>query len=130
MSNPNIVNVQGILGQTTYVIPNVNTPVVLLANGSGSANVYKIGVITVANLSAGAQTATVSYYTNGAQSQNTAPAGGVTATLINQVSIPANASLVVMDKTSPIYLPENSSLVVTTPYPSQLSFVTSYEQIY
>ena len=130
MSNPNIVNVQGILGQTTYVIPNVNTPVVLLANGSGSSNVYKIGVITVANLSAGAQTATVSYYTNGATSQNSAPSGGVTATLINQVSIPPNASLVVMDKTSPIYLGENSSLVVTTAYASQLSFVTSYEQIY
>lgn len=130
MANPNIVNVQGINGNTTFVIPNSTSPTVLLANASGSANVYKVGLISVANQTTSAQTATVSIYTNGAVSQNSAPSGGVAYPLAVNIAVPGNATLVVTDKTAPFYLSENQSIVVTSAYANQLAFVTSYEQIF
>ena len=130
MANPNIAGLSTISGNTVSVIPSVNTAVVLLANASNSSNVYKIGLITVANLSPSAQTATVAYYTNGAQAANTAPSSGVTYALANGISIPAGSSLVVVDKTSPFYITENQSIVVTSSYANQLVFTTSYEQIF
>lgn len=130
MSNPNIVNINGINGNTTFVIPSSANPTVLLANAANSANVYKIGLISVANQTSSAQTATVSIYTNGGQTQNTSPSGGVTYPLAVNLTVPGNASLVVTDKTSPFYLSENQSIVVTTAYANQLAFVTSYEQLF
>ena len=130
MANPNIVNVQGINGNTAFVIPNSSSATVLLANAANSANVYKIGLVSVTNQASTAQTASVSIYTNGSQAANSSPAGGVTYPIINQISIPANASLVVTDKTAPFYLSENQSIVVTSAYANQLCFVTSYEQIF
>jgi hypothetical protein len=129
MSNPNIVNVTTINGVTTAVTPNVATPIVLLANASGSSTVYKVGMISVSNLTTTAQTVTVSVYTNGAQAQNTAPSGGVTFPLAYQLSVPANASLVVTDKTTPFYLNEANSIIVTSGSSSNVTFVTSYEAI-
>jgi len=130
MANPNIAALTTINGITTSVIPAVTTPVVLLANAASSANVYRIDLITIANQASSAQTATVSIYTNGAQGQNTAPSSGNTFSLAYQISIPANASLVVSDKTTQFYLNEANSIVVTAGSTSNLVFTTSYEAIY
>ena len=49
MANPNIVNVTQIYGQTNYLTPaNVST-LVLIANTSGSGNVFKVNQIVAAN---------------------------------------------------------------------------------
>ena len=131
MANPNIVNVQGINGNTSAIIPaSAYTPTVLLANAAGSANVYKVGLVSISNLSTSAQTATVAYYTNGAVSANSTASGGVSFPIANSVSIPANASLVVTDKVTNFYITENTSIVVTSAYANQLAFIAAYEQIY
>jgi len=123
MANPNIVAVTSILGNTTYLTPANTTANVLLSNAASSGDVLKINQIVAANVdgsSAANCTVTV----------NSAAAGGGTAyPIVSTVSVPADASLIVVDKTTAIYLMENQSIVVTSGTANDLAFTISYEAI-
>ena len=130
MANPNIANVTSILGTTTYLTPSVNTAVVLLNNTASSNQVFKINQIVAANVDGStAYSTTVSIYSNGAQSQGSAPSGGTAYPIASTISIPSNASLVVVDKTTAIYLMEGQSITVTSSTASKITYSISYEVI-
>ena len=130
MSNPNIINVTAIYGTTTYYTPSGTTAVVLLANAASSGLVYKINQIVVANVNgSSAANATVSVYTNGAVAQGSAPSGGTAYPIVSTVSVPANASLIAMDKTTTLYLQEGTSITITSGTANALTFTISYESI-
>jgi len=130
MANPNIVNVTSILGTTTYLTPGVTTAVVLVPNAASSGQVFKINQIVAANVNgAAAVDATVSIYTNGAQAQGNAPSSGTAFPIVSTVSVPADASLIVVDKTTAIYLMEGTSIVVTSGTASGITYSISYEVI-
>jgi len=129
MANPNIVNVTTILGTTTYFAPTGTTAVVLVPNAAASGLVFKINQIVVANTTATAANATVSIYTNGAQAQGSAPSSGTAYPIISTVSVPGNASLIAVDKTTAIYLMEGTSITITSGTANSLTFSISYESI-
>jgi len=129
MANPNIVNVTTITGNTTYFTPSGTTAVVLLPNAASSGKVFKINQIVAANTTGSAANATVSIYTNGAVAQGSAPAGGTAYPVVSAISVPANASLICVDKTTAIYLQEGTSISVTSGTGSALTFSISYEDI-
>lgn len=130
MANPNIVNVTTITGNTTYFTPTGTTAVVLLPNAASSGQVLKINNITVSNVSGtAAANATVSLYTNGAVAQGSAPSGGAAYPIASTISVPANASLVVIDKTTAMYLQEGTSISITSGTANALTFTVSYEVI-
>jgi hypothetical protein len=130
MANPNIVNVTSILGTTTYLTPSGTTAVVLIPNAASSNQVFKINQIVAANVNgAAAVDATVSIYTNGAVAQGSAPSGGTAFPIVSTVSVPADASLIVVDKTTAVYLMEGTSIVVTSGTASGITYSVSYEVI-
>ena len=129
MANPNIVNVTSILGTTTYLVPGGTTALVLLPNAASSGTVFKINQIVVANTTASAANATVAVYSNGAVAQGSAPAGGTAYPIVSAVSVPANASLIAVDKTTAIYLMEGTSISITSGTASALTYTISYEVI-
>lgn len=129
MANPNIVNVTTIYGTTTYFAPTGTTAVVLLANPASSGKVFKINQIVAANTTATATNATVAIYSNGAVAQGSAPTGGTSYPVVSAVAVPANASLICVDKSTAIYLMENTSIVVTSAVANYLTFTISYEDI-
>jgi hypothetical protein len=129
MANPNIVAVTTITGNTTYLTPSGTTAVVLLPNAASSNKVFKINQIVVANTTASAANATVSLYTNGAVAQGSAPSGGTAFPVVSAISVPANASLIAVDKTTAIYLQEGTSITVTSGTGSALTYSISYEDI-
>lgn len=129
MANPNIVNVTTIYGTTTYYTPTGTSAVVLLPNAASSGKVFKINQIVVANTTGTAVNATVSIYTNGAVAQGSAPAGGTAYPVVSAVSVPGNASLVAVDKTTAIYLQEGTSISITSGTANALTFSISYEDI-
>lgn len=130
MANPNIAAVTSILGTTTYYTPSGTSAVVLLANAASSGIVYRINQIVAANVDGtNAINATVSVYTNGAVAQGSAPSGGTAYPIISTVSVPANASLIVVDKTTSIYLMEGTSISVTSGTASKITYSISYEAI-
>jgi hypothetical protein len=123
MANPNIVAVTSILGNTTFLTPSDTSANVLLSNAASSGNVYKINQIVAANVngtSAVDTTVTI----------NSAAAGGGTAyPIVSTVSVPADASLIVVDKTTAIYLMEDQSIVVTSGSADDIAYTISYEAI-
>lgn len=130
MAAPNIIGLTTATGRTTSLTPSGTSSVVLLPNSSTSNRALKINSLVVANLSTTtAFSCTVSYYTNGGVAQGSAPSGGTAFPIVSTVSIPANASLIVIDKTTQLYLEENRSLVVTSSSANNLVFTVSYEEL-
>jgi hypothetical protein len=128
MAAPNIASLTTITGKTTYFTPTGTTAVVLLPNAAASNNVLKINQIVVANVDGtNAVDATVAIYTNGAVAQGSAPSGGTAFPIASTISVPADASLIVVDKTTGIYLEEGTSISITSGTASKLTFSVSYE---
>lgn len=130
MANPNLLAATTASGTTTYYTPSGTTAVVLLANAAASGQVFKINQIVAANVNGtSAVNATVSVYTNGAVAQGSAPSGGTAYPIISTISVPASASLIVVDKTTAVYLMEGSSISVTSGTASGITYTISYEVI-
>ena len=123
MANPNIVNVTSILGTTTYYTPSGTAAVVLVPNAASSGLVFKINQIVCANVNgSSAVNATVSI-------NNAAAGAGTNFPVISTIAVPASASVIAVDKTTAIYLMENSSIVVTSGTASGITYTISYESI-
>ena len=130
MANPNILAATTAYGTTTYYTPSGTTAVVLVTNAASSGKVLKINQIVAANVNGSAAvSATVSIYTNGAVAQGSAPSSGTAYPVVSAVSVPANASLICVDKTTAIYLQEGTSISITSGTASALTFSISYEDI-
>lgn len=131
MANPNIVNVTSIYGNTAYVLPsstavssswthNGTTALTGLTPASGSVN--KIDSIVATNTTGSAAAASIAVY-------SAAALGGTAYYVAYQISVPANASLIITDKTTSFYVTENQSVGATTGTSSALTFVASFEVI-
>ena len=123
MANPNIVSVTSILGETTYLTPANTTANVLLSNAASSGKVYKINQIVAANIDGSSSVNTTVTITSQDAGAGTAYA------IVSTVSVPADASLIVTDKTTAIYLMEDKSIVVTSGTASKITYTISYEVI-
>ena len=130
MANPNIVAVTSILGTTTYLTPSSTSAVVLLPNAAASGLVFKINQIVCSNVNGStAVNATVAIYSNGGVAQGGAPASGTAYPVISTIAVPANASVIAVDKTTAIYLMEDTSITVTSGTASGITYTISYESI-
>jgi hypothetical protein len=130
MANPNLFAATTASGTTTYLTPSATTAVVLVPNAASSGQVFKINQIVAANVNgSSAVDTTVAIYTNGAQAQGSAPSSGTAFPIVSTVSVPADASLIVVDKTTAVYLMEGSSIVVTSGTASGITYSISYEVI-
>lgn len=122
MANPNIVNVTSIYGNTSYLIPSTTGATTWTALTPAAGTVNKINNIVASNVTGSAVAVTVSI--------NSATGGGGTAYRIAyQISVPANASLIIVDKTTAFYCGESQSIVVTVGTGSALELTASYEAI-
>jgi hypothetical protein len=123
MANPNIINVTTLTGNTTYLTPANTTANTLLSNAASSGLVYKINQIVCANVNgSSAVNATVAI-------NNQAAGAGTNFPIISTISVPASASVIAVDKTTAVYLTENSSIVVTSGTSSGITYTISYESI-
>ena len=129
MAAPNIVNVATITAKTTALTPSGTSAVVLLPNAASSNKVFKINFISATNTTGSNAAATISYYTNGAVAQGSAPSGGTAFPLASGIVIPTTASLIVLDKSTALYLEEGTSITVTSGTASAITYVISYEEL-
>jgi hypothetical protein len=130
MANPNIAALTTLTGNTTYLTPSGTSAVVLLPNAAASNQVYRINQIVAANVNGtNAVDTTVSVYTNGGVAQGSAPSGGTAFPIASTISVPADASLIIVDKTTAIYLMEGTSISVTSGTANGITYSISYEII-
>ena len=122
MANPNIVNVTSIIGNSLSVA--VGTSATQLAsNAASSGKVFKINSIVIANIDGtSAADITVNIY-------SAAALGGTAIAIASTISVTADASLIVTDKTTSFYLLENQSIGAIAGTASDLVATISFEEI-
>ena len=123
MTAPNIVNVTTITGKTNVVDLTTTNATLVVENTAGSNKVFKINSLVVSNVDGtNAADITISLYSED-------NIGGTATQIVSTVSVPADASLVVIDKNTSIYLEEDKSIGATAGSASDLKVVCSYEEI-
>lgn len=122
MANPNIVNITSILGNTTYLVPTNTSATSWTALTPSTNTVNKINCIIAANVTATAAHITVSI-------NNAISGGGTPYRMAYQITVPANASLIITDKTTAFYLNETQSIVVTSGTTNAIEVIASYETL-
>tara|TARA_R110002153_G_scaffold48776_1_gene137737 strand:- start:176 stop:550 length:375 start_codon:yes stop_codon:yes gene_type:complete len=123
MANPNIVNVSTILGKSVTIALSSTAQTTLVSNAASSGKVFKINMIQVANVD-GTNAVDVTV------DMHSAAAGGGTAfSLVSTISVPADASLVALDKSTSVYLEEDKSITATASAANDLEVIVSFEEI-
>jgi hypothetical protein len=123
MAAPNIVNVSAIYGKVVTADLTSTSAISVLSNAASSGKVFKVDSLVVANIdTVNAVNVTVNHY-------SAAALGGTATPIASTISIPPNASLIVIDKTTMIYLEENMSIGAVAGTSSKLKVVCSYEDI-
>ena len=133
MANPNLLAATSAYGNTAYVVPsttsattswtyNGTTSLTGLTPAAGTVN--KITGLIVSNTTGSAATATI-----GVGNNATFGSATVIGYIAYQISVPANASLIVVDKTTDLYITENQSVGVTSGTASALTYTAVFEAI-
>ena len=126
MANPNIVNVTTILGNTsTNLISSTADPfaTALASNAASSGKVYKINSIVAANVDgSSACDITIKIF-------SAAALGGTGTAIASTISVPADATLIITDKTTTFYLLEDRSIGATASAANDIVVTISWEEI-
>lgn len=123
MAAPNIVGVTAIYGKTSVVDLTTTNATAVVSNAASSGKVFKINTLVVSNVDGNSPyDITVSLY-------SAAAIGGTATQIASTISVPPDASLVVIDKSMGLYLEEDKSIGATASSASKLKVVCSYEEI-
>ena len=122
MANPNIVSVASIYGKTVYDTDIASSAASLVVNAASSGKILKINSLIIANID-GSNAADITVTLRDAAGSSTH------STLAKTISVPADATLVVISKDTSIYLEEDMSLYIQASVSGDLSATCSYEEI-
>ena len=135
MASPNIVGVTDIRGYVAYVIPSSaatattswtydGTTALTGLTPSAGTIVNRVTSITAANSTSSAVTATIAIGNN---------ATFASATVVTypayQISVPPNATLIIIDKTNSVYITNTTSVAAYSGTASALTFTATFEAI-
>lgn len=124
MANPNIVNIAAMYGENATVALSSTSATSIVSNAASSGKVYKINSIIVANVDgSSAADITINIYSNA-----TAGSGSAFA-IASTISVPADSTLVISDKTTSFYLLENQSIGAIAGTASDLVVTASWEEM-
>jgi hypothetical protein len=123
VANPNIVNVAAIYGNNSTTSLSSTSATSIINNAASSGKVYKVNSIVVANVDgSNAADITINIY-----SQD--DLGGTAFAIASTISVPADASLIVTDKTTSFYLKEDQSVGAIAGSSNDLVVTASWEEI-
>ena len=123
MANPNIAAVAGIYGNTSTTALSSTSATSIVSNAASSGKVYKINSLIVSNVDGtNAADITINIY-------SAAALGGTAYAVASTISVPADASLIVIDKTTGIYLLEDKSIGAIAGAANDLVVTCSWEEI-
>jgi len=123
MAAPNIVNVATITGKTATVALSSTNATAVVSNAASSSKVFKINNILVSNVDpVNAADITINIY-----SQD--DIAGTAYAIASTISVPADSTLIVLDKNTALYLEEDKSIGAVASAVDDLVVVASYEEI-
>jgi hypothetical protein len=123
MANPNIAAVAAIYGNTSTTSLSTTNATSIVSNAASSGKVYRINSLVVANIDGtNAADITINLY-------SAAALGGTATAIASTISVPADATLIIIDKTTQIYLLEDKSIGAIAGTASDLVVTCSWEEI-
>ena len=123
MANPNIVAMASLYGNNATVALTTTNATAVVNNPAASGKVFKVNSLVVSNVNgSAAANITINIY-----SQD--DLGGTAYAIASTIAVPADASLIVIDKTTAIYLKEDQSIGAVAGTASDLMVVASWEEI-
>ena len=123
MAAQNVVNVATITAKSALVALSSTSATTLVSNAASSGKVFKINMIQIANVD-GTNACDVTVDVHSA-----AAGGGTAYSLVATASVPADSSLIAVDKNTALYLEEDRSITVTAGTANDLEVIVSYEEI-
>jgi len=116
MAIPNIVNVATIHAET--LVGDLTTTLTTTLVTGEAEHVYKINVFRVTNVTDNDATVTIDI-----------EKGGTHKKIANEITVPANSAVDIIDKTNSFYLEETDLIRGGASAGSTIEFVTSYEAL-
>jgi hypothetical protein len=116
MANPNLVNVTSITGESVQAALTTTLTTEILA--AASDTLVKVNSIIIANID-GSSAVDVSVFIT--------KSGGSPIAIASTVSVPADATLVVVDKNTALYLEEGDNLEAGASANSDATITVNYE---
>ena len=117
MASPNIANTTSIIGKTLAIPVNIS-PQPIITNDALSGKVFKLNSVIVSNVN-GVLTADINVYLT---------RGGSDFYLAKTITVPADATLIVISKDMGIYLEEGDVLYCSSSADGYLNAIASYEE--
>lgn len=118
MSAPNLINISTITGKTAYSNAST-TQANVIANAAASNKVIKINSLYITNIDG----------SNSAYITANILRGSDVYSIASTITIPADSSMVIINKDSAIYLEEGDGLALTASANGDLQAICSYEEI-
>tara|TARA_Y100000593_G_scaffold91340_1_gene179875 strand:+ start:1045 stop:1428 length:384 start_codon:yes stop_codon:yes gene_type:complete len=126
MAAPNVVNVATITAKSAAVDLSTTNNTLVLSNAESSGKVFKLNQLIVVN-DDGTNSAniTVTFVSKDAVGDG----GAVSYNLAKTVAVPAGGMLVVIDKSTAMYIEEDRSIYAQASAANDLDVIASYEEI-
>ena len=120
MSAPNLVNVATITAKSVQAALTTTLTTEILANAGSLGKVFKINNIIIANID-GTNAADASVFIT--------KSGGSPIAIASTISVPADATLVVINKDTALYLEEGDNIEAGAGAASDLTITINYEEL-
>jgi hypothetical protein len=122
MTAPNLISPTSIYGKTTYISPTGTNETLLLTNSDNSNKTYKISSLLAVNIDgSSAVDCTVKLYNDDTT--------GTGYAIVNTVAVPADATVILLGKDTPLWIEEDRRITVTASAGDDLTVICSYEEI-
>ena len=120
MSAPNLANISTITAKSVQAALTTTLTTEILANASSSNKVFKVNNIIIANID-GSSAVDISVAIT--------KSGGSPIMIASTVSVPADATLVVVDKNTSLYLEEGDNIEAGASAASDATITINYEEL-
>ena len=120
MAAPNLVNVSVITAKSVQAALDTTLTTEILANAAASGKVYKVNNIIVANID-GSNSADASVFIT--------KSGGSPIAIASTIAVPADSTLVVVDKNTSLYLEEGDNIEAGASANGDLTITINYEEL-
>ena len=124
MANPNLINVSAVYGNSSNTALSSTSVTSLVSNAASSGKVYKINSIVASNVD-GTSAADITINV----SSNATAGSGTAYAVASTISVPADATLIITDKTTSFYLLENQSIGAIAGSANDLVITASWEEL-
>jgi hypothetical protein len=123
MANPNILGSTSVIGNNSLTALSTTSATSIMSNGSGSGKIYRITSLIAANVDGtDPYNVTINHY-------RAAALGGTAYAIVSTLVIPADSSVIILDKNSAVYVKEDQSIGATAGTADKIVITASWEEI-